>query len=163
MKNPIFRNVLLACVVITLASNALAQTGGCSGGSYSGASLSPSERAALEVKLAKSVAESAEINRHIAFLDKAIAAAKAVDLALEQVATLAPGGYGGVAYNAGKAIGYVVMGEGKEAGKSAIRGVFGIMGKAPGVYGAFSKATSFAISAKNAVSIGQEVGGTFGQ
>lgn len=157
MKKLIFGSVSLACVVITLASSALAG-GGCGGGSYSLASLSPNVRAAMTEINAW---ERAEIDRHTAFLDKAIGAAKAVDLVLSQTANLVPGG--GSVYNAGKVIGYVAMGEGKEAGKSAIQGVFGIMGKAPGVYGAFSKATSFTISAIDAVSIGQEVGRTFGQ
>ena len=159
MKKLIFGSVSLACVVITLASSALAG-GGCGGGSYSLAGLSPKVRAEM---MAINAWELAEIDRHIAFWDKSIAAAKTLDLVLSQTAGLAAGSYGVATYHAFKVIGYVAMGEGQEAGKSAIQGVFGIMGKAPGVYGAVSKATSFAISAKNAVSIGQEVGETFGQ
>ncbi len=159
MKKLIFGSVSLACVVITLASNALAG-GGCGGGSYSLAGSSPNVRAAM---MEINAWERAEIDRHTAFLDKSIAAAKTVDLVLSQTAILAAGSYGTAAYNAGKVIGYVAMGEGQEAGKSAIQGVFGIMGKAPAVYGAVSKATSFAIDATNAVRIGQELEGTFGQ
>ena len=160
MNKLIFGTVSFALVVIVLSSSAIAQ---CSGGSYSGASLSPSERMAITAQMAKNEAELAEINRHIANLDKAIAAAKAVDLVIGQFATLVPGKLGAPAYHAGKVIGYVAMGEGKAAGKSAITGIFGIMGNAPGLYGVVSQATSISIGANGAVSIGQEVGGAFGQ
>lgn len=165
------KQLALALVLSAFASNALA----CSGDGYSLAGLSPGQRAAKEAELEAAIANSAEINRRIANLDKAIAVAETVDLAIGLGASLATP-YGGAAYSGGKALGYAATGQFKEAGVAALSGVIGVIGagapsagnalgkpvagKAIGVVG---KVANFAIDAYGAISTGQDVGDAFGQ
>lgn len=149
----------LILALSVLVSNAFA----CGGANYSRAKLSPNQRAAIEAEIAKAGAESDEISRRNATLDKAIAVAKVVDVLVSQGVSLVP--YGGAAYSGGKAVGYAAMGEAVEAGKAAVWGVIGTMSVAGSgeAIGTVSKVVLFLHDADGAVSVGTQTGEAFSQ
>ena len=105
-----------------------------------------------------------KINRRIENLDKAIAIVEGVDLLIGLGVSVVP--YGGVAYGAGKTIGFAALGQGQEALEAATWGVISIIGDSKNAFEAGKVAVEigvFSYKAYRAMIIGQDIGEAFGQ